>query len=376
MTVDRQSSRLAPTAVYCLNAFNSGGAESGLLNLIEGGLFEGCDLRVVSLIRGTGEIADGLTALGVTPQVLVEHKSMNAANLLVASWKLGRLLRRERPDVLILSLPQANIIGRVLGTIAGISSIVSFEHNSHLAKPIYEKLFRLLSPLVDVIFADCEETAEVAKRRLYWKQPRRTFVVPLTSFEGEPPSTSTQSTSMAPTLASVGRLTKAKNHEVAVKAMALLRDRGRIVNLEIMGEGERRTWLLRLVKELGLEAQVLLPGFVPEWWTRRRFDGFLLTSRHEGLCIAALEAMWAGIPVIAPAVGGLRDYGTPENMIAIDDLTPEYVAEAIEALLGDPSRGEQMRAAGRATVADRFSKPGVRAIYAGVNREFRGGFTS
>ena len=63
--------------------------------------------------------------------------------------------------------------------------------------------------------------------------------------------------------------------------------------------------------------------------------------------MAALEAMWAGIPVVAPRVGGLVDYGSEETMTVLTDLRPETVAAAVSATIARPGLAAERAARAR-----------------------------
>jgi glycosyltransferase involved in cell wall biosynthesis len=97
-------------------------------------------------------------------------------------------------------------------------------------------------------------------------------------------------------------------------------------------------------------------GFVAHWWEHSEADFFAVTSLHEGLCIMALEAMWAGIPVIAPSSGGIAGYGTDANMFLPSDLEPETLAGRLRDVMAAPERAARRTEAARRTVAGMFSK--------------------
>jgi glycosyltransferase involved in cell wall biosynthesis len=354
---------------YFLNGFTRGGAELGLLYLLKQGAFVGCELQVVSIIRGNAALCDEVRGLASSVEVLSHHDKMTYGDIGAAALGLARKLRSFKPNILILSLPQANIIGRLVGRLCGIAKIVSFEHNTHLANPTYERLYRLTSGLVDVVFADCAATARKVIQRLYRRPPGQICVVPLTGFPESPPQTPHDDED--PLFACVGRLTKVKNHQAAVRAVAILKQRGIYVRLEIFGDGEGRDGLIGLISELDLADRVALLGHVPQWWRRSRYHGMIIPSLHEGLCIVALEAMWAGVPVIATKVGGIADYGNDNNMLLLEKPEPSEIAAAVIKLLGDRVGGEAMCRNAQETIRASFGAGEVSRTLAALNQQLR-----
>jgi glycosyltransferase involved in cell wall biosynthesis len=143
----------------------------------------------------------------------------------------------------------------------------------------------------------------------------------------------------------VGRLVPQKNHALAVEALALLPD----VRLAILGEGELRGELERLVEERGLAGRIVLPGVRADARAIvAAADVLVLPSRWEGLPLVVLEALAAGTPVVATAVRGVR----------------ELLADGSTGLLVDPDDPAALAAAVRRVLAE----PGLAALLAGEGR--------
>jgi glycosyltransferase involved in cell wall biosynthesis len=152
--------------------------------------------------------------------------------------------------------------------------------------------------------------------------------------EGEPP-----------VLLAVGRLVPAKGFDVLVRSFAVLRRR-RPARLLILGEGERRRELAGLVDELGLTADVAMPGHVDDpvaYMSRARL--LALPSRTEGFGNVLVEAMMCGTPVVASdCPGGPREIlrgGELGPLVPVEDVTA--LAVALEAVLDDPPDAAVLR---------------------------------
>jgi len=109
----------------------------------------------------------------------------------------------------------------------------------------------------------------------------------------------------------VGRLHDVKNHQLLIRALAILRYNDPRWHLRILGEGAKRRELEELAKDLGIKDYVSLPGNVPHderlWHEYDAADMFVLPSISEGTPKVVLEAMARGCPVIASAVSGVPD---------------------------------------------------------------------
>jgi glycosyltransferase involved in cell wall biosynthesis len=109
------------------------------------------------------------------------------------------------------------------------------------------------------------------------------------------------------TFLAIGRLSPEKNFGTLLQAMADVAV-GNDARLVILGEGEQRLYLEEKVRELGLGNRVLMPGFVAEAKEYLPlFDAFVISSLTEGLPMVLLEAMAAGIPIVATRVGGIPE---------------------------------------------------------------------
>jgi glycosyltransferase involved in cell wall biosynthesis len=175
-------------------------------------------------------------------------------------------------------------------------------------------------------------------------------------------------------LGTAARLRPAKGLETLLEALARLRREGLAARLRVLGEFESEAYaaeLRGLAARLGVSGQVAWAGFRSDMAAElSRMDAFVLPSLHEGIPMAVLEAMAAGVPVVASRVGGV-----PEVLRADLDglLVPPGDAAALAGALGRLMRGEASWHALRASAHDRqlrrYSAQAMTARVAGVYRE-------
>jgi glycosyltransferase involved in cell wall biosynthesis len=177
----------------------------------------------------------------------------------------------------------------------------------------------------------------------------------------------------APVVGCVARMVPGRGHEVLLRAVARLRERLPEARLVLVGRGEERPALARLVRELGLEKTVVFAGYrgadLPAVVAALDCVVLLGTGSEES-CRAVLEAMAAGRPVVAAAVGAVPETVVHGETGWIVEAEPEAVAARLEATLHDRATARRMGEAGRRRVEALFT-PGrraalVEAVYTGV----------
>jgi Glycosyltransferase len=123
------------------------------------------------------------------------------------------------------------------------------------------------------------------------------------------------------------------------------------VTCEIVGEGPLRPALEALVAELGLSADVRLTGQDAAWQQRAwQFDLYVQTSEHEGACLTVLEAMAAGLPIVATAVGEIPAHLAGGAGIAVTTRDHLTLADSVESLLRDEASRSRLGRTARAKV--------------------------
>jgi glycosyltransferase involved in cell wall biosynthesis len=148
-------------------------------------------------------------------------------------------------------------------------------------------------------------------------------------------------------LAAVSRLAPNKRNDHAIRATALLNQRGIDSRLTIVGMGEAQADLQRLIAELKLQDRVTLAGqLVEEEKNRQLRNSHLLVhcSVREGWGLNVIEANAMGTPAIVYPVGGLVDSTVSgETGIVTAAETPESVADALATLLKTPAEYDRYR---------------------------------
>src|SRR4051812_17262366 len=159
------------------------------------------------------------------------------------------------------------------------------------------------------------------------------------------------------TIVTVANLRPEKSHETLLAAAAMLVDSHPDLRFQIVGDGPRRAELEQLASTLGVSRQVEFLGHredVPALLANA--DLFALPSRSEAFPNGAIEAMAAGLPVVACATGGLLDLiDNGQTGLLVEPDNAPALAGAIESLVLSPARAAAMGAAARDEVTRRYS---------------------
>ena len=170
----------------------------------------------------------------------------------------------------------------------------------------------------------------------------------------------------------VARLSPIKNHGLLLRAVARIRNLSKKkIQLLIVGDGPERTHLERMTKQLSLEKSVVFYGEqedVEQFFTV--FDLFVLPSFSEGISMTILEAMCAGVPVIASSVGGnveIIQHGHNGLLFPSNDL--DALVRALLVLMDDTTLAEKLAREGVRTVQTTFSLDTMLASYRTLYQE-------
>ena len=333
-----------------------GGAEASLANLVAAlgpriqAVVVGVDRRVVEWVAGHRPAATTV----LLPRIRSE-------------WDLGamaahfRAFRRLRPHILHVNLnatgasPWAILSGRATRG----PRIVAVEHLPLPIRSLRRRLLeRLVAPCLTAHVAVGDRSAgEVARFMGVPRSSIRTIHNGVPELDVEPLPRHTD----GPVIGSLGRLDEQKGFDVLVRALAELPD----VTAVVVGEGSERDRLVQLGERLGVSEQLVLPGWSDE--ARRyltAFDVFVLPSRFEGFPLVVVEAMLAGLPVVATDVGSVSEAlleGETGVLVPAED--PAALARAVRDLLADPARAREMGLNGRRRALARFTVAAMAGAY-------------
>jgi len=285
------------------------------------------------------------------------------------TFKLIKCLRREQPNIVQTHELKANLYGRLAALWAGVPVIIGTLHTLKDTAPsplrrLRDRIFHPLSAWLDRR-SDCVVTTSDAVRREWdpsMQSPLyRTIYPPFTSHRSaaETRFPLPLSDSELFRIGVVARLSEEKGLPLLLAAMrSVLTDLPKAA-LFIAGDGRMRSDLETLTTRLGLFSRVHFLGHigdVPAFLSK--LDLYVQPSRSDSLPLAVMEALAAGLPVIATRVGGFPEIvtdGTNGRLVPPNDV--EALADAILALGRNVDERRRLAQAGRETMRQRFQVP-------------------
>ena len=342
---------------YVINSVEGGGAAlpaPRVISLLQG---EGFEVVVLALTRRDGRALSAFTEAGIEVRVRDGGERDHVAAL---RW-LRRQLREIAPDLVWSSLSRATVLCQ-LG--AGRVPLVSWQHAAFL-RPANRWLMRALRRRTALWVADSEQVAALTAARLRVSR-EHIMVWPLFAANREAKRAAPWQLGEAVRIGSLGRLHPVKGYDVLIAGLAKVDGR---FEASIAGEGVERDSLAAQARSAGVTLS--LPGFVDAATYLASLHLYVQPSRSEGLCVAAHEAMAAGLPVVASAVGELPNSIVEGTGLLVPPEDAAALAEAIGRLVAAPEQLAAMGEAARKRVIERFGPERFEAAGLAVVKRLR-----
>jgi glycosyltransferase involved in cell wall biosynthesis len=371
---------------------NMGGPALHVAYLTAGLRERGYDTTLVagSLARGEDSMAFVADARDVEIVRIDElGREISPLRDFVATLRLARLIRRERPDILHTHTAKAGTVGRAAAVLAGRRRppIVVHTFHGHVLRgyfgPVRSRFFRLLerwlaSRTTALIAVSPQVRDDLVALGV---APAERFVVVRLGIELDERVAAGQNgraesrryLGIEPdrfAVGWIGRMTAVKRTDDVLVAFKRLRDEGVDAVLCMVGDGPDRPELERRAHELGVVRDTLFLGYqedVAPFYAA--FDALVLPSSNEGTPVSAIEALAAGRPVVATRVGGVPDVVQEGwDGFLVDPGATDDLADRLTRLARDPELRERMGAAGRERVLPRYA---VARLIDDVDRLYR-----
>jgi glycosyltransferase involved in cell wall biosynthesis len=324
------------------------------------------DMTVATYRRGDrtpGPLLEGIAAAGLDSELLIEKQRFDTA----VAGQIRTLVDRYRPDVVQTHMVKSHFMMRYSGLWRSHRWLAFHHGYTRVDKKmlVYNQFDRWSLRAAHQIVTVCEPFARQLTSRGI---PRARIAIQHNSvpvFHRPDPSVvarlraSLRIPDTIPVLLAVGRLSAEKGFADLVQAVAVAQRGAPEFRLAIVGEGPERQRLEASIAQLGLTGRVLLPGHdhdMAAWYAMAY--ALVMPSHSEGSPNVLLEAMAAGLPVVATNVGGIPEMVTDdETALLVSSRNPQALGGAIARILTDAPAAAAMSSAARKTAGTRFSIP-------------------
>lgn len=329
---------------------------------------------------GSGSLAAQAESNGVDVQVLRRKPGVDWRY----PFKLARLLKKQRIDILQLHNPTAFFYGTLAGRLARTPCVIYTEHGRDVSYGWKVRLgHRLLSKMVDEIvavgdhgkhFLSTEEGIDSRKiTRIYNGVAPESFDYKLDmQSRHDVRQMLGLEAGTEPVIGIVARLDPIKNHSSLLRAMKKVVSDIPSTVLLVVGDGPEEERLRKCVKDMKLNGSVCFLGSrenIPE--LLKIMDLFVLPSYSEGISMTLIEACAAGKPIVATNVGGnpeIVEHG--ENGLLVESDDSDALASAIVEILSDPVRAQEMGVKARLKFERQFTIGQMVANYERLYRKY------
>jgi glycosyltransferase involved in cell wall biosynthesis len=361
------------TVLHLINTGGPGGAETVYVSLVRGL----AGWRHVTVSPNREWMYHRIVELGLNPIVTRSVRSFDLRYLL----RLYRVVREQRVDLVQGHLFGPGVTASLLGRMAGVPAVVTVHGPGDFGAQ--ERYRALKLGLVNRGAARVVFVSEALRRRFLTDnalRPELTTVIPngidLSEFSRGRDDGLRRELGAGPAdfvVGAIGNVREAKGYDVLLAAAARLKAGGAGFRFVIVGEAEGALYerLVALRGELGVEEEVRFLGFrddVPR--VLQALDAVAVTSRIEGFSLATVQAMAAGVPVVATRCGG------PEEILAhgrtgllVENGSPEAVATGLATLRSDAALREALGRAARRDAESRFTVEAQLQAYDALYRQ-------
>ena len=350
--------------IISTNAF--AGTERYLLDLLKN---SGKDIEFTVVYPGYGQLQEALESINCK----VVELAFTPKCFPATAYKLWKLIRNWRPDVVHTHLGKATLLGALLSQLASVKVVVTTLHFIHPAyASTHNKLFypiflwghKLVNTCLTGMIAISQAVATETVQREKVNPAKIVKISHGTAFQAQFLNTEERIQaklllglkSDGPVVVTVARLEKEKGHDIFLKAVPHIVRNHQKVQFLWVGEGNLRQQLEQDIKQLKIVNQIHLLGFQKNIAVLLAIaDIFVLPAPEEPFGLAILEAMTAGLPVVAIDAGGPAEIIIDGETGLLVPPEPVSLAGAVCDLLAYPEKAKQMGEAGKQRSATEYT---------------------
>lgn len=354
---------LMSSVMLVIGQLGRGGAEKQLVLLANSLAWQGVQTTLVAFHGGErrSQIDSAVNVI-----VIQERPSEKLPWLITVTPRLWFIIWRYQPNVLIAFLLYAYLSSIPLSAISTNATRVSARRSLGMFKEIPWLLFveRLVNSVTNLVIANSQAVAShaIEQERLDPKKVKIVCnVLPQVWYPNSREASPARTVVKPATVLNVANLIAYKGQAALVEAIALVKEEFPETTLRIVGDGPEKATITNLAKKLNVD--LVITGF-SEVDSNTYLEGqlFVLSSTEEGMSNSLMEAMAAGKPIVATAVGGNPEtLGEAGLLVAPGD--PAALAKAITTLLANPALAKGFSEKASVRAKELFDSDGLGLTY-------------
>ena len=299
------------------------------------------EFEVVVAFGTHGKLADKLASA----QIRTQHLPSLDRDIAILSdirgfFEIVRTIRSERPNIVHLNSSKAAALGALAARILFVPRVIFTVHGwpfkedrDTVLKIVIRFVSWITSVMSHMVIVVSREDEFLGKQMAFLEHKIRYVPIGISAiefFSRDDAANSLSVKEVSTRVVTIAELTANKGLSYALRAFALLKERGEVIHYYIVGEGEERSRLEQTVRSLHIEDRVHFLGFIPDAAKYlKAFDVFLLPSVKEGMPYVLLEATLAGLAIITTTVVDPEFFRRNPSARAVEAANPTACADAL-----------------------------------------------
>ena len=339
-----------------IGCLQTGGAENQVVQLLNG-----LDSRKFEKHLVVFKEVNTHLSRAVEKNIQRHHVVLHRRGQLSCIFRLARLFRQLSPDIVQAHMFHTNLYCAIAARLARVPVFITTEHGKNMWKTKIHHWIEhnIISPLSDKRIAVSQDIKKIRISTGDIPEEKIDVITPCVSVPPRPIPVLPPKKKF--TIGTVGRLVDAKDYPTLLKAFDILFKINHQIQLVLVGDGPLRDQLEGMASKMDSGSKIKFAGHqnnVDEWLNK--FDLFAMSSIREGIPVAMLEAMAAGLPVVSTSVGGIPEvveHG--KNGLLAEPQNPKALSDAIGQVIDDHNLRLHLGKKARETIKLKYSQAAI-----------------
>lgn len=339
--------------LYISKTMDFGGTEKVVLDLAK---YFNNKFKKVIVVSSGGIYVSQLRKSGIKHYTIGNFERKNPINLLNITWRIFKIINREKIDVVHSHHRFSNFLCYYLKKIINFK-LITTAHTIFYDKKILTRYGNNIVAVGNDLKNNLANYYNIKREDITVIHSGVSFCEPGKLYQDK----IIDSDSAEIKIGTIGRLSREKGINYLIRALPDVIEQCKKITLYIIGDGSQKKYLTEIMKNLNLEGNIIFTGYVKDI---NKFlpilDFLVFPSLQEGFPLTILEVLSAGKPVIASSVKGITEIiKHNENGLLVKPKDIKDISDAIIWMINNPDRRKEMGKRGRRMVRSNYSLKGM-----------------